>query len=51
MSITPDDLDLLYQRVRQKRIDELFEEPCSLYDDDDDWWWHCRLRYDYDEDQ
>ena len=51
MSITLEQLNKLYERVRNCRMQELFEEPCALYDDDDDWWWSCRLRYDYDEDE
>lgn len=51
MSITPNQLDQLYKRVRQSRMKELFEEPCALYDDDDDWWWSCRLKYDFDEEE
>ena len=26
----------LTERVKQLRMDQLFEEPCSLYDDDED---------------
>ena len=27
----------LRERIKQLRIDKLFEEPCSLYDEDDDY--------------
>lgn len=51
MSITPEQLEKLYDLVRKSRMQELFEEPCPLYDDDDDWWWSCRLKYDYHEEE
>ena len=36
ISITDKDLEELYERVLQQKMDELFEEP-STYEDDDDY--------------
>jgi hypothetical protein len=34
--MTEEDLEGLYKRVLKLKMDELFEEPCPLYEDDED---------------
>ena len=41
----------LRERIKQLRMQHLFEEPCPLYEPEweEDHYWDCRLTYDYEE--
>tara|TARA_A200000159_G_scaffold118218_1_gene112030 strand:- start:1109 stop:1273 length:165 start_codon:yes stop_codon:yes gene_type:complete len=42
----------LRERIKQLRMDHLFEEPCPMYEPEwDDDFWDCRLLTDYEDDQ
>ena len=36
MILTEEDLKKIQERVHQKKMEELFEEPCTFEDEDDD---------------
>ena len=41
----------LRERIKQLRMEHLFEEPCPLYEPEweEDYFWDCRLTYDHEE--
>ncbi len=43
----------LNERIKQLRMQHLFEEPCPLYEPEweEDHYWDCSLTYDYEEDE
>ena len=43
----------LNERIKQLRMEHLFEEPCPLYEPEweEDYFWDCRLTYDHEEEE